>query len=148
MTDTSHTWSIFQWNQLSRNRASGQCTTTKSDNRTCTTLVLIQSLFPTDTDCTLSLWQSNRSTRSRTSRQCSTAKLGNTTRATLLLIQSFIHYFEQTITTFNLSCNQIDDQGAKHLASALQHNQVIWLVLYSTSHSTIYSLFATDTYCT
>jgi hypothetical protein len=42
----------------------------------------------------------------------------------LLLIQSFTHSFAQTLTTLNLTFNEMGDQGAEHLANALKQNKV------------------------
>jgi hypothetical protein len=35
-----------------------------------------------------------------------------------------MNYFPQTLTTLNLGQNQMGDQGAEHLANALQQNKV------------------------
>jgi hypothetical protein len=35
-----------------------------------------------------------------------------------------MYYFPQTLTTLELGWNQIGDQGAEHLANALQQNKV------------------------
>jgi hypothetical protein len=43
---------------------------------------------------------------------------------TLLPIQSLIVHFLQTLTTLNLTGNQMGDQGAAHLANALKLNKV------------------------
>jgi hypothetical protein len=50
----------------------------------------------------------------------------------------------QTLTTFQLVWNEIDDQGALHIANALQHNKVT----SSTSDPIIHSIFHTDTHHT
>ena len=50
-------------------------------------------------------------------------------RTALLLIQSFIHYFPQTLTYVDLYANEIGDQGAEHLANALQQNKVTRFIL-------------------
>jgi hypothetical protein len=42
-------------------------------------------------------------------------------------MQLFIHEFSQTLTTLDLSCNQIGAQGAEHLSNALQQNKVTLL---------------------
>ncbi len=39
-------------------------------------------------------------------------------------MQLFIHHLSQTLTTLRLGGNQICDQGAEHLANALQQNKV------------------------
>jgi hypothetical protein len=39
-------------------------------------------------------------------------------------MELFIHHLSQTLTTFDLGANQIGDQGAEHLANALQQNEV------------------------
>ncbi len=39
-------------------------------------------------------------------------------------MQLFIHHSSQTLTTLDLGRNQIDAQGAEHLANALQQNEV------------------------
>jgi hypothetical protein len=39
-------------------------------------------------------------------------------------MQLFIHHLSQTLTTLNVYNNQIGDQGAEHLANALQQNKV------------------------
>jgi hypothetical protein len=46
------------------------------------------------------------------------------TSTILFPIQLFTHYFSQTLTTLDLTSNQIGDQGAQHLANALQQNKV------------------------
>jgi hypothetical protein len=35
-----------------------------------------------------------------------------------------MYYFPQALTTLDLNSNQIGDQGAEHLATALQQNKV------------------------
>lgn len=45
------------------------------------------------------------------------------------LIQLSVSYFSQTLTTLDLSENEIDDQGAEHLANALAKNKVTRLVV-------------------
>jgi hypothetical protein len=101
----------------------------------------IHSLFPTDTEDTLSLLQWNWWSRSRTYGQCSTTKSGSMARTTRFLIQPLIHYLPQTLTTLNLSRNQIGDQGAEHMAIALRQNQVarLALIVFSFNHSVIIS---------
>ncbi len=42
----------------------------------------------------------------------------------LLPIQQFTHYSLQTLSTLKLGCNEICDEGAKHLANALLQNKV------------------------
>jgi hypothetical protein len=81
-------------------------------------------LFSTDTDHTWPQLQSNRWSRSRTSCECSTTKQSNTSRSGLIIIQLFMWYFAQTLTTLDLSYNEIGAQGAEHLANALQQNKV------------------------
>jgi Ran GTPase-activating protein (RanGAP) involved in mRNA processing and transport len=45
-------------------------------------------------------------------------------RIVLLLIQLFVRYFSQALNTLDLSENEIGDQGAQHLANALEQNKV------------------------
>jgi hypothetical protein len=66
------------------------------------------------------------------------------TCTTLFPIQPFIQYFQQTLITLDLSDSQIDPQGAKHLANALQKNKVTRLALIYF-HSNTHSLFLKDT---
>jgi hypothetical protein len=47
----------------------------------------------------------------------------------MLSMQQLIYYFSQTLTTLNLSDNEIRDQGGKHLANALEQNKVTQLTL-------------------
>ena len=67
----------------------------------------------------------------------------------VLVSQSFIHLFPQTLITLDLGRNQIGDQGAEHLANALQQNKVrvSILLLLLVSQLLIY-LFPTDTHDT
>ncbi len=44
-------------------------------------------------------------------------------------IQLFIHYFSQTLIILDLNDNEIGDQGAEHLANALEQNKVTQLTL-------------------
>ena len=55
------------------------------------------------------------------------------------LIQVFTRYFPQTLTTLDLQNNQIGDQGAQHLANALQVNKVTTTFLLITSSFTHFS---------
>src|SRR3984957_357660 len=57
-----------------------------------------------------------------------------------------LHFFTQTLTTLNLSSNQIGPAGAQHLANAL-HNNTVNPFLYS-SISLPSAIFHTDTHHT
>jgi len=52
-------------------------------------------------------------------------------------------YFRQTLTTLDLSRNEIGDKGAEHLANALQQNKVTRLT--SVFFLTLHVLFFIDT---
>jgi len=51
-----------------------------------------------------------------------------------LLYFLFTYYFQKILSTLDLECNQIGDEGAEHLARILKQNQVIYFP-YLTSHS-------------
>lgn len=55
-----------------------------------------------------------------------------------------MYYFPQTLTKLNLYGNEIGNEGAKHLANALQQNKVTSLVCQSSSYLIIRLLFSTD----
>src|SRR3984957_16149109 len=105
---------------------------------------LPSALFHTDTHHTQPWMESNRRPRGRTSRQCFTQQHGEPLSLLIYLIT--ICTFSQTLTTLNLECNQIEDQGAQHLANAL-HNNTVNHFLYS-SFSLPSALFHTDTHDT
>jgi lysophospholipase L1-like esterase len=50
----------------------------------------------------------------------------------------------QTLTTLNLGCNDIEGEGAQHIAQALQNNTVRDVFFFSTTHSSL--SFITDTH--
>jgi hypothetical protein len=87
----------------------------------------IHSSFSADTHNTWSRAQPNRCSRRRTSCKCIAAKRGKIAHTTRLPMHPFIHPFPQTLVTLHLELNQIGDQGAKHLANALQQNKVRFL---------------------
>ncbi len=47
----------------------------------------------------------------------------------LLSVQQLIYYFSQTLTTLNLSDNEIRDEGGQHLANTVEQNKVTHLTL-------------------
>jgi hypothetical protein len=60
------------------------------------------------------------------------------------LLLLFSHFSTQRLIALRLYCNRIGEQGAQHLANALQQNQVICFI----SHTIIDSLFHVDTHHT
>jgi Ran GTPase-activating protein (RanGAP) involved in mRNA processing and transport len=58
--------------------------------------------------------------------------------------QEFIRIFVQTLTTLDLSGSHIGDEGAQHLAQALQNNTVRDVSFFSTKVSLI--SFITNTH--
>jgi hypothetical protein len=99
---------------------------------------MAHSLFLTDTHHTQRWTQSNRWSRSTLYCQCSTTKRSNIALIVLFIL-SPTYYFTQTLTTLALHLNQISNQGAQHLANALQNNQVTpayhhFLLFHSLSH--------------
>jgi hypothetical protein len=91
--------------------------------------VTVHSSIFTDTHNTWPRRSPNRCSRRRTSCKCVAAKQGNIAHATQLPMPLFAHYLLQTLTTLKLYNNKIGDQGAEHLANALQQNKVTLLTL-------------------
>ena len=56
--------------------------------------------------------------------------------------------FRQTLTTLHLKRNEIGDQGAKHLANALQQNKVRVHIALVLSQLIVHSSVSIDTYHT
>ena len=58
----------------------------------------------------------------------------------ILILSSFIeythtHFFTQTVTTLNLSFNQVGDKGAQHIADALRNNTVTLMLSSSIEYT-------------
>jgi hypothetical protein len=70
--------------------------------------------------------------------QCSTNQQSNNNPSSHHFIINPL--FTQTLTTLNLSSNEIGDQGAQDLANALQINKVTTILLLITSSLTHFSL--------
>jgi hypothetical protein len=104
------------------------------------------SLLSTDIHHIETPTHSNRSTTSTTFSDCSATKQGNMIHIGRLILQLYTHYFTQTLTTLDLSSNQIGAVGAQHLADALQHNTVTLILSSSISYTHLH--FFTDTHHT
>lgn len=48
----------------------------------------------------------------------------------LLHVQAYIRYFSQSLSTLDLSNNEISDYGVAYLANGLEANKVTWLALF------------------
>jgi len=98
------------------------------------------SLFHIDTHYTRSVVQSNRRSRCTIFGWSITTKYSEIITSSCSLHHLILLSFIQTLTTLNLSYNQIGDQGARYLGEALQQNTVRLSLLRVLSIISFFSL--------